>query len=1005
DGSLDTSFGGGTGKVATAIGIGADNAKSVKVLANGKILVVGSAIFSGSYDIALVQYNADGSLDTSFGGGDGIANSGIAGSDEGNCVAVQSDGKILVAGSDNSNFLLARFLSDGSLDTSYGTSGRVSTDFAGGLDKAYSMTLQADGKALLGGLTFNGTSFDFGVVRYHTDGTHDTSFNSTGKVSIDLGANSNDTGYAITTQTDGKILLSGWTDADGGNDFGLVRLNSNGSLDTTFNGTGKVVTPIGSGSDLGLSVTVQSDGKILVAGQSNTAGNNFAAVRYNSDGSLDTTFGGTGKVDTNFGGSSDDRGAAVLVQSDGKILVAGTSTINGNYDFAIGRFNTDGSLDARFNTTSTLGGTVAYTEGGSPVVLDNDVSIFDIELSSLNNFSGASLTLVRSGGTNAQDQFSATGLLGVLTQAGNLVYNGTTIGTVTTNSGGTLVLTFNSNATQTNVNAAMRLIGYSNNSDTPPSSVQINWTFNDGNSGSQGTGGALTANGSTTVNITATNDEQALAINTGMTVLEGSAGNVITTAMLQTTDVDNTAGQLVYTVTGVPTNGFIRRSGIDLTVSSTFTQADIDAGIITYLHNDSETSSDSFTFTVDDGSGTISGGTFIVTVTAVNDNNPIITSNSGGATASINVNENATTVTTVTATDADLPSQTLTYSKIGGADSALFTVDGSTGVLSFITAPDYENPTDIGGDNTYEVVVQVSDGTLTDTQTITVSVKNVADGIRVTPLSTGPLGGETLVNTTTSNVQSITSNVAQAIAADASGNYVVVWGSNAQDGDLYGIFAQRFNADGVPQGTEFQINSTTTDQQLTPTVAMDRTGNFVVTWMSNLQDGDSYGIYAQRYNAAGVAQGSEFLVNSTTVNAQTSPAVAMAANGSFIINWTSSGQDPDSSSGIYAQRFDASGVAMGGEFRVNTYTSGTQQLTSIAADSAGNFVITWASDGQDGSNYGVFGQRFDAAGAAQGAEFQVNTTTADSQLYHDVTMLEDGRFAVAYQSRSGSTYE
>ncbi len=359
----------------------------------------------------------------------------------------------------------------------------------------------------------------------------------------------------------------------------------------------------------------------------------------------------------------------------------------------------------------------------------------------------------------------------------------------------------------------------------------------------------------------------------------------------------------------------------------------------------------------------------------------------------------------MTATDADLPAQTLTYTKAGGADAARFTIDGSTGVLSFITAPDYENPTDSGGDNTYEVIIQVSDGTLTDTQTITVSVKNVADGIRVTPITTGPLGGETLINTNTGDIQSINPNVSQAIAADANGNYIVVWVSNAQDSDLYGVYAQRFNADGVPQGLEFQVNTTATDNQINPTVAMDAAGNFVVTWASNLQDGSGYGVYAQRFDASGVAQGGEVLVNTTTANSQTTPSIAMAANGSFAITWTSGGQDPDGSSGIYAQRFDASGVAQGSEFRVNTYTTGVQQLTSIDMDAAGNFVVIWASDLQDGSGYGVYGQRYDANGVAQGGEFQVNTTTADSQLYHDVAMLEDGRFVVAFQSRSGGTYE
>ncbi|MFN9913584.1 MAG: hypothetical protein ACK53L_13415, partial [Pirellulaceae bacterium] len=152
----------------------------------------------------------------------------------------------------------------------------------------------------------------------------------------------------------------------------------------------------------------------------------------------------------------------------------------------------------------------SYTENGSPVVLDSNVRIFDAELSS-SNFSGATLTLVRNGGANAQDLYSATGTLGSLTEGGNLTVGGTTIGTVTTNSSGTLVLTFNSNATNALVNSAMQQIAYANSSEAPPASVQIDWTFNDGNSGAQGTGEALTATGNVTVNITSANDAPTIA--------------------------------------------------------------------------------------------------------------------------------------------------------------------------------------------------------------------------------------------------------------------------------------------------------------------------------------------------------------------------------------------------------------------------------------------------------------------------------------------------------------
>jgi hypothetical protein len=175
----------------------------------------------------------------------------------------------------------------------------------------------------------------------------------------------------------------------------------------------------------------------------------------------------------------------------------------------------DGGTSANYDTTvtvsavndapafSNLDGTPTFTEGGAAVVLDADVQIFDAELSTLDNFNGATLTLARNGGASAEDVFSGSGTLSLT--SGNVVVSGTTIGTYS-NSGGTLAVTFNGNATQTLVNSAMRQIAYSNSSDAPPASAQINWTFSDGNSGSQGTGGALTATGSTTVTITAIND-------------------------------------------------------------------------------------------------------------------------------------------------------------------------------------------------------------------------------------------------------------------------------------------------------------------------------------------------------------------------------------------------------------------------------------------------------------------------------------------------------------------
>ncbi len=233
-----------------------------------------------------------------------------------------------------------------------------------------------------------------------------------------------------------------------------------------------------------------------------------------------------------------------------------------------------------------------------------------------------------------------------------------------------------------------------------------NFTFRawDQTSGSFGNKVDVSTNGGTTafssatetasITVSEVNDEQVLATNTGTTVAENSTGNVITSAMLATTDVDHTASQLTYTVTSVSSNGTLRRNGVALGLSSTFTQADINAGLVTYDHSGSETSSDAFSFSVDDGVGSATTGTFNLTITPVNDQTPIITSNGGGATASINIAENTTAVTTVVATDGDLPSQTLTYTIVGGADSSLFTINTSTGALSFTSGRNREAHTD-----------------------------------------------------------------------------------------------------------------------------------------------------------------------------------------------------------------------------------------------------------------------------------------------------------------------
>jgi len=261
-------------------------------------------------------------------------------------------------------------------------------------------------------------------------------------------------------------------------------------------------------------------------------------------------------------------------------------------------------------------------------------------------------------------------------------------------------------------------------------------------------------------------------------------------------------------------------------------------------------------------------------------------------------------------------------------------------------------------------------------------------------LSGVPVGGEFRVNTTTAG-QQLTNQNGQAVAMDTDGDFVVTWSSPDGSGD--GIYAQRYNAAGVAQGGEFRVNTYTNSDQRYSTVAMDADGDLVITWTSDNQDGDGFGIYAQRYNAAGVAQGGEFRVNTYTQGKQYYSTVAMDADGDFVITWTSDSQD-GSSEGIYAQRYNAAGVAQGGEFRVNTYTRGQQLNSTVAMDADGDFVITWSGSGDyDGHVKGIYAQRYNAAGVARGSEFRVNTYNRGVfQYYPAVAMDADGDFVVTW---------
>ena len=325
DGSLDAGFGTG-GKVTTdvIVGLAEESARAVAVQADGRIVVVGFTGVNGRpgrpvenrFDFALARYDANGSLDTSFGSG-GLVTSGVIG--RAFAVAIQPDGKIVVAGvaPATQDFALARYNADGRLDASFGIGGQLTTDIAGGFNLAGNIVLQSNGAIVVSGKPI-GTSAALDhtdLVRYDRSGNLDTSFGAGGKVTL----NGALVGEGLALQRDGKLVLVGSAGVGTTSVFEVMRLNADGSPDTSFGSAGTASTSITTQGATANAVALQGDGKIVVAGQA--AGSDFAVARFNSDGTLDTTFANFGKLTINFGFS--DSAESVVVQPDGKIVLGG----------------------------------------------------------------------------------------------------------------------------------------------------------------------------------------------------------------------------------------------------------------------------------------------------------------------------------------------------------------------------------------------------------------------------------------------------------------------------------------------------------------------------------------------------------------------------------------------------------------------------------------------------------------------------------------------------------
>jgi uncharacterized delta-60 repeat protein len=356
DGSLDPTFA-GDGKVTTDFDAREDEAFAVAIQRDGKIIAAGSAFGPEAQDFALARYNPDGSLDATF-DGDGMVTSDFdGGNDRARAVAIQADGKILTAGvafssaclpcngPPTDNFGLARHNPDGSLDLTFGFGGRQVTDFGGWEDEARGVTIQGDGRIVAAGSAII-RSVDFALVRYMTDGSLDTTFDGDGKVTTDYFDEGEDQAFAVGLTADGRIVAGGsflWDSVDVPccflRDFFLARYNPDGSLDPSFDGDGKVTADPTGNEDHAFGLAIQKDEKIVAAGCGRgcflpTAASDFALARFNTDGTLDTVFGGgDGMLITDFAGG-EDQARGVALQTDGKIVAAGVA----DGDFALARY-------------------------------------------------------------------------------------------------------------------------------------------------------------------------------------------------------------------------------------------------------------------------------------------------------------------------------------------------------------------------------------------------------------------------------------------------------------------------------------------------------------------------------------------------------------------------------------------------------------------------------------------------------------------------------------------
>ena len=345
DGSIDSTF--KSGNIISVEEFTWESSYASIEQKDGKILIAGRFYNGLNWDFMLARFYADGRLDSSF-AQNGFAIIDISSDDRAFSIDLQNDDKIIIAGFVNINnwdFAVLRFNSNGLLDNTFGNNGIVINDFDGDIDVAFSIKTQSDSKIIACGWTFSNASWNFAMIRYNSDGSLDQNFGNKGIVITDVD-NVYNTSHSIAIQEDGKYVVTGYRyfrerlDTD----ILLVRYNSDGSIDQSFGVNGFVTKDINRNEDFAWDVIIQSDERILVTGYTKSdSSKNVVTLRFNNNGQIDSTFGDSGVIITSIFGF-DEEGRHLALQNDGKILVTGYSFNGVDQDLFILRINPDGNI-------------------------------------------------------------------------------------------------------------------------------------------------------------------------------------------------------------------------------------------------------------------------------------------------------------------------------------------------------------------------------------------------------------------------------------------------------------------------------------------------------------------------------------------------------------------------------------------------------------------------------------------------------------------------------------